>query len=690
MNGNSSAGPEAAGSEIEVPADAFVLAQRLRALLAEQAYHYYVLDTPTLSDSAYDALYRELQVLERLYPALIQPDSPTQRVGGSPLAQFTEVRHHVPMLSLDNAFSAVEVLAFNQRACERLGLPALTYVCEPKIDGLAISLRYEQGRFIQAATRGDGERGEDVSANVRTLRSLPLCLRGGNLPDFLEVRGEVYLPHAGLAQLNAKLTAAGAKPFANPRNAAAGSLRQLDPAIAAQRPLALFTYSIVQLEGQAWPLTQTAVLAQLQAWGLPVNPLIQTVPDIQGCLAYFAQLAAQRVSLPYDIDGVVYKVDGLALQTALGFVTRAPRWAIAHKFPAEEALTQVQAIEVQVGRTGALTPVAVLAPVAVGGVTVTHATLHNAAEVQRKDVRIGDTVVVRRAGDVIPEVVRSMPLQRLPDALPFVMPVQCPVCGAAVIQEPGEVVARCSGGLYCPAQRKEQIRHYASRRALDIQGLGDKLIDQLVDASLVNTVADLYALTETQLTALERMGTTSTRKLLAQIAGSKQPTLARLLYALGIREVGEVTAWNLAQHFGGLEALMQATAPQFQAVPDIGPVVAAHLVTFFAQPHNQDVLARLQAAGVQPTAVAVSVPAAHPLTGKTVVLTGTLQQLTRDQAKAKLLLLGAKVSGSVSARTHYVIAGADAGSKQAQAERLGIPIVGEAELLQWLEQANDR
>ncbi len=675
----------------DLPPALALRAQQLRQQLAECAYQYYVLDDPSLSDAAYDALYRELQMLETQYPALIQPDSPTRRVGGTPLAAFAEVRHPVPMLSLDNAFSAAEVLAFDRRVCERLEQVVPGYVCEPKIDGLAISLRYEQGQFVQAATRGDGTRGEDVTANVRTLRSLPLRLRGAALPTRLEVRGEVYLPEAGFAQLNARLAASGAKTFANPRNAAAGSLRQLDVTVAATRPLALFGYGIAQLEGQDWPPTQTAVLAQLRAWGIPVNPLIRTVPDIQGCLAYFAWLTEQRTRLPYAIDGVVYKVDTLTLQARLGFASRAPRWAIAHKFPAEEALTRVQAIEVQVGRTGALTPVAVLEPVSVGGVTVTHATLHNAAEVQRKDVRVGDTVVVRRAGDVIPEVVRSLTLQRLPDALPFTLPTHCPACGSAVVQEPGEIVARCSGGLYCPAQRKEQIRHYAARRALDIQGLGDKLIEQLVDTGLVATVADLYHLTEAQLAGLERMGKTSAGKLLAQIAASQHPPLARFLYALGIREVGEVTALALAQHLGTLAAVQQASAAQLQAIPDIGPVVAAHVEAFFAQPHNQAVLARLQAAGVQPVAAHPGQPVthSHPLAGRTVVLTGTLQRLTRDQAKAGLLALGAKVSSSVSAKTAYVVVGAEAGRKQAQAEALGIPCVSETELLQWLGQTHD-
>ncbi len=675
------------------PAATQLRAAELQALLRDYAYRYYVLDDPTVSDAAYDALYSELRSLEQQHPELIQEDSPTQRVGGALLAGFAEVVHAVPMLSLDNAFSVEEVRAFDRRACERLGVERLAYVCEPKIDGLAISLRYEQGLFTQAATRGDGERGEDVTANLRTLRTLPLRLRGELIPARLEIRGEVYFPSAGFAQLNAKLAATGERVFANPRNAAAGTIRQLDPKIAAQRPLALLCYSLGQLEGLPWPTTQSAALAQLHAWGLPVNPHV-LVADVDGCLTYFSDMGERRADLPYAIDGVVYKVDDLAQQAALGFVSRAPRWAVAHKFPAEEAMTLVQAIEVGVGRTGALTPVAVLAPVAVGGVTVTHATLHNAAEVQRKDVRVGDTVVVRRAGDVIPEVARVVLAQRPPEASAFVFPDVCPVCGSAVVRLADQVIARCSGGLYCPAQRKEQIQHYASRRALDIQGLGDKLVAQLVDAGLVTTVADLYNLTVEALAALPRLGEKSALKLLAQLEQRKHTTLARLLYALGIREVGESTARALALHFGTLDALILADAAQLQAVPDVGPVVAESLVAFFANPHNLDVVRRLQQAGLEyppqtpPTAVFAG-QETHPLSGKTLVLTGTLSSSTRDAVKAQLLALGAKVSDSVSRRTDYVVAGVSPGSKLTQAQQLGVAVVDEVTLIRWLEGTHE-
>ncbi|KAA3627395.1 MAG: NAD-dependent DNA ligase LigA [Proteobacteria bacterium] len=659
----------------------------LRRQIEYHNYRYYVLDDPEIPDAEYDRLLRELQDLETTHPALISADSPTQRVGAAPLRAFAEAVHAAPMLSLENAFSDQEVADFDRRVHERLKIEGdIEYSCEPKLDGLAISLRFENGRLVQAATRGDGERGEEVTQNVRTIASIPLRLRGGDVPAIMEVRGEVFMTKTGFEAMNAAAREKGEKVFVNPRNAAAGSLRQLDPRVTAQRPLAFFSYGVGLVEGIAMPDRHSAILTSLREWGLPVSREQQCVIGIAGCRAYYAEMAKRRNALPYEIDGVVYKVDRIDQQQALGSVSRAPRWALAHKFPAQEELTRVVDIEVQVGRTGALTPVARLEPVFVGGVTVTNATLHNEDEVRRKDVRIGDTVIVRRAGDVIPEVV-SVVLDRRPDdARVFQMPAHCPVCGSDITRVEGEAIARCSGGLFCAAQRKESIKHFASRRAMDIEGLGDKLVEQLVESGLIGTVADLYALKNEQLANLERMGDKSAENLVAAIAHSRSTTLPRFLYALGMREVGEATALALANHFGDLDALMQADVDRLQQVPDVGPIVATHVVDFFHQPHNQEVIATLRAAGIHWPAIEARGLTEQPLAGKTFVLTGTLEELTRDEAKAHLQTLGAKVSGSVSKRTDCVVAGSDAGSKLTRAKDLGIQVISETELLRMLRE----
>ncbi len=662
--------------------DARLRIGKLRDLIRQHDYRYYVLDDPSVPDAEYDRLMIELRILEAQHPELISADSPTQRVSGQPAAGFAPIEHRVPMLSLDNAFSAQDIEAFDRRVRTRLGRPedAITYCAEPKLDGLAISLTYRHGRLALAATRGDGTTGEDVTANVRTIRAVPMQLRGA-APGEIEVRGEVFMPFAGLQRLNAAAQKAGEKLYANARNAAAGSLRQLDPRITATRMLEAFFY------GHGYwtdpPATQTGMLKQLVAWGLRTNPLVRKVQGVAGCLAYFEDIGAKRASLPYQIDGVVYKVDARADQEALGFVARAPRWAIAHKFPAEEALTQVRDIEFQVGRTGVLTPVARLAPVAVGGVIVSNATLHNFDELARKDVQIGDTVAVRRAGDVIPEIVRVLPERRTGDAHPVRLPTRCPVCGSAVVRVEGEAAARCSGAFLCPAQRKEALRHFASRRALDIGGLGTKLIEQLVDEGLVEGPSELYTLTVSQLTGLARMGEKSGAKLLNAIEHSKHTTLPRLLYALGIPGVGEATARTLAEHFGTLRGLQGADVEQIIEVPDVGPTIAASIHSFFADERHRRQIARLRQLGVQ---FAESVPSRAaesetlPLAGVTVVLTGTLKHLTRDEAEQRLQALGAKVTGSVSKRTSYVVAGADPGSKLARAQALGIAVLDEAGL----------
>ncbi len=663
-------------------------ARRIAELRREINHHnhlYYVLDAPQIPDAAYDRLLRELQALEAQHPELVTPDSPTQRVGGEPLKAFGQITHAVPMLSLDNAFSDEEVAEFDRRVRERLGCDGeIEYVAEPKLDGLAISLRYVDGLLEQAATRGDGVTGENVTLNVRTIASVPLRLLGEGYPRVLEVRGEVYMPKAEFEALNRRAIAEGEKPFANPRNAAAGSLRQLDPRITARRKLAIFCYGVGEVEGGALPDSHFDTLQSLKQWGLRISPDIALVGGVDGLLHYYRAIAERREALAYEIDGVVYKVNRLADQQQLGFVARAPRWAIAHKFPAQEELTTVLDIEVQVGRTGAITPVARLAPVHVGGVVVSNATLHNEDEVRRKDVRVGDTVVVRRAGDVIPEVVSVVLAKRPQGATAFEMPSRCPVCGSDIIKAEGEAVARCSGGLFCAAQRKQAIKHFASRKAMDIEGLGDKLVDQLVDADLVHDVADLYKLTHAQLASLERMGDKSATNLLAAIEKSKATTLPKFLFALGIREVGEATARSLALHYGTLEAIESADEEALQNVADVGPIVAAHIRAFFHQSHNIEVIDKLLKAGIHWPVVEAPRADAQPLLGQTYVLTGTLSTLTRSDAKARLQALGAKVSGSVSKKTNYLVAGADAGSKLAKAEQLGVDILSEEELLQRL------
>ncbi len=666
--------------------------QRVRELRAQIEQHnrqYYVLDSPLIADAEYDALFRELQALEAEHPEWLTPDSPTQRVGAAPLPEFKSLAHRTPMLSLSNAFADDEVVAFDRRVREGLATDGeLAYCAEPKFDGLAVALTYENGIFSRGATRGDGTTGEDVTLNLRTVINLPLRLQGDGWPPLLEVRGEVLMLRSDFARLNARQREQGDKEFVNPRNAAAGSLRQLDSRITARRSLRFFAYGVGAIDGDMLPTTHSALLDQLVAWGFPVAGERRCVTGVAGLLGYYASIGAQRASLPYDIDGVVYKLDDLAAQQRLGFVSRAPRFAIAHKFPAEEATTEVLGIDVQVGRTGALTPVARLAPVFVGGVTVTNATLHNADEVRRKDVHIGDTVVVRRAGDVIPEVVRVLPERRPILAPEFIMPRSCPVCGSAVVRGEDEAVARCSGGLFCPAQRKQALIHFASRRALDIEGLGDKLIEQLVDAELVRTPADLYTLDLPALLGLERMAEKSAGNLLAAIEKSRQTTLARFIYALGIRNVGEATARDLARHFGAFDALIDAGEEQLLQVNDVGPVVVACLRQFFAEPHNLEVIRALRDAGVSWPDVAVAAPVVGALAGKVLVLTGTLPTLSRDDAKALIEAAGGKVSGSVSKKSDFVVAGADAGSKLEKAQQLGVAVIDEAQLQSLL--ANER
>lgn len=658
-------------------------AGELRERIEFHNRRYYQLDSPLISDAEYDRLMQELLAIERQYPELAAPDSPTQRVGAPPVAAFATVRHDIPMLSLDNAFSDEDAEDFHRRVSQRLGRNDIGYLAEPKLDGLAVSLVYDRGVLVCGATRGDGQTGEDITRNVRTIRDIPLRLAGSGWPERFEVRGEVFMPKKGFLALNERARQNGDKVFVNPRNAAAGSLRQLDPKITAARPLRFYAYGYGVFPGALLPETQNELMDRFKSWGIPVNPELHVVPGIAGCLAYYRDLLARRHDLPYEIDGVVYKVDRLADRDALGFVARAPRWAIAHKFPAEEATTKVTAIEIQVGRTGALTPVARLEPVFVGGVTVTNATLHNADEVQRRDIRAGDTVIVRRAGDVIPEVVKSLPELRPADAQVFRMPSHCPACGAEVELEPGEAIARCSGGLFCPAQHKEAVKHFASRRAMDIDGLGDKLVDQILENGLIETVADLYRLTADRLAALERMGPKSAENLVNALERSKHTTLPRFLYALGIREVGEVTAHTLAGHFRTLDRIMAADEEELQKVQDVGPSVAHHVYTFFRQPHNVEVIRDLLDAGVHWEEVAEA-KTGQPLQGRTFVITGTLSSMSRDEAKARLQALGGKVTGSVSKNTSGVIAGADPGSKLAKARELGVEVLDEAAFLRLL------
>ncbi|MEE4293172.1 MAG: NAD-dependent DNA ligase LigA [Xanthomonadales bacterium] len=644
----------------------------LRAEIDRHNYSYYVLDEPTVPDAEYDRLMRELQALEDSHPELRSPDSPTQRVGGQPLDGFEEVRHRTPMLSLANAFSEDEIRAFHERVIRGLESDHADYVAEPKLDGVAISLRYENGRLAQAATRGDGATGEDVTGNVRTIAAIPLILRGGGWPETLEVRGEIYMPLAGFRAYNAKARDDGLKELVNPRNGAAGSLRQLDPRITATRPLAFYAYGAI---GAALPGSHYEQLQLLREWGFPVNPEIRRVRDADGCLEYYRSMGEKRDGLAYEIDGVVFKVELRELQETLGFVSRAPRWAVAQKFPAQEEMTRLLGIDIQVGRTGALTPVARLEPVFVGGVTVTNATLHNLDEIRRKDVRVGDWVVVRRAGDVIPEVARVVTERRAGELEPFDMPEACPACGSAVEREEGEAVFRCTGGLVCPAQRVRSIRHFASRKAMDIEGLGDKLVDQLVEAGMVHSIADLYRLDRDQLAGLERMGEKSADNLLNELERSKQPALGRLLYALGIREVGEVTAASLARHFGSLEKITAAEVEELVEVPDVGPVVAGHVHAFFREPHNREILAELERAGLRWQAEVVN-EGEQPLAGQTWVLTGALS-MPRARAKGLLESLGARVTGSVSAKTTVLLAGEAAGSKLTRAEKLGVEVIDE-------------
>lgn len=661
-------------------------AEELRSALDEHNYRYYVLDDPGVPDAEYDRLFRELQKLEADHPELASDDSPTRRVGSKAETSFEEVVHRLPMLSLDNAFSEDELRDFDRRVRERLGSDNdVEYVCEPKLDGLAVSLHYEQGSLIRAATRGDGYAGEDITANIRTIPSVPLRLRGNSVPELVEVRGEVYMPKVGFEALNSRLENQGEKAFVNPRNAAAGSLRQKKSTVTAKRPLEMCAYSVAVTDESQLPDTQWACLQQVQRWGFRINPEMRKAQGASECLLAYEELMQKRDALPYGIDGIVFKVNRLDYQKALGFVSRAPRWAIAQKFPAQEELTVIEDVEFQVGRTGAVTPVARLKPVFVGGVTVSNATLHNMDEIRRLDVRIGDTVFVRRAGDVIPKVVKVVTEKRPANAKVVELPKQCPVCDSDVVQIEGEAVARCSGGLFCPAQRKEAIRHYASRKALDIEGLGDKWIDILVDQGMVKTVADIYLLTARDLTRLDRMGEKSASNLVAAIDRSREPVLWRFLYALGIREVGEATAKSLASHFGSLEEVAKADEESLIAVQDVGPIVAGHIRSFFEQPHNRETLDALRDAGVKWQEEVITA-GAKPLHGQTWVLTGTLSELTRDEAREKLEALGAKVAGSVSKKTAYVVAGEAAGSKLAKAEQLGVEILNEQGLLEMLKE----
>jgi DNA ligase (NAD+) len=654
----------------------------LRAEIDRHDYRYHVLDDPEIPDSAYDRLMVELRELEQRYPELVVPESPTQRVGGAPVTAFGQVRHRVPMLSLDNAFEREDVEAFDRRTREKLEIEGeVSYACEPKLDGLAVSLTYRRGALEVAATRGDGAVGEDVTHNIRTIKSVPLRLTGGGHPELIEVRGEVFISLPAFREMNRVAEEKGEKLFVNPRNAAAGSLRQLDPRLAASRPLEIFFYGIGLVEGYRMPGRHSAILKVLRGWGLRTSPDSSVAVGVRGILDYYEAMAKKRARLRYQIDGVVYKVDSIDQQRELGFVARAPRWAIAHKFPAEEAMTRVRAIEWQVGRTGALTPVARLDPVFVGGATVANATLHNIDELQRKDVRVGDAVVLRRAGDVIPEVVRAIPEQRPPGTEPVVLPGQCPVCGSEVEREEGESIARCTGALVCAAQLKESLRHFASRRALDVEGLGEKLMDQLVDLGLVKDAADLYRLDAAKLSGLERMGEKSAAKLEAALERSKTTTLARFLFALGIRDVGEATAEAIARHFRTLEALRAATVEQIDEVPDVGPVTAAHVHAFLAEPRNAEVIDSLIQLGVKWPEVPAAGGGSKELAGKTFVLTGKLSAMSRDEAGDLIRSHGGNVSGSVSRKTDYVVAGEDAGSKLKKANELGVTVLDEAAFL---------
>lgn len=668
------------------PPDVGARAQQLREAIDQHNYRYYVLDAPLISDAEYDRLFRELQALEARHPELVTPDSPTRRVGAAPLSEFAEVRHGIPMLSLNNAFAQEDVAAFDRRICEALAVDAIEYAVEPKFDGLAINLVYEQGALQRGATRGDGYVGEDVTANLRTIRAIPLKIAGRNPPALLEVRGEVLMLQADFVALNRAQRDRGEKEFVNPRNAAAGSLRQLDPKVTATRRLAFFAYGLGLTQGAPHFKKHSELLDYLAELHFPVAARRQVVAGVSGLLGYYESIEKQRKSLPFDIDGVVYKVNDLQAQEKLGFVSRAPRFAIAHKFPAEEATSEIVAIDVQVGRTGTLTPVARLKPVFVGGVTVTNATLHNEDEVRRKDVRVGDAVVVRRAGDVIPEVVRVIVERRPAHARSFEMPEACPVCGSAVRRLEDEAATRCTAGLFCPAQRKQALLHFASRRAMNIEGLGEKLVDQLVDNQVVKTPADLYKLGITALAALERMAEKSAMNIVAAIEKSKRTTLARFIFALGIRNVGERTAGDLAQYFGNLDSLIEADEQVLRRVPEVGPVVAQSLAQFFSEPHNREVVEQLLAAGISFEPVSRPPSTGGAVAGKNFVLTGSMQSLTRDEAKARIERLGGRVTGSVSKKTDYVVAGADPGSKYDKAVELGITLLDERQLIEMLNE----
>jgi DNA ligase (NAD+) len=662
--------------------------EQLKDELNQHNHRYYVLDEPTIPDSEYDRSMRRLQDIEQQHPELLSDDSPSQRVGGAALPSFSQVSHAVPMLSLDNAFSEEELEAFDRRISDRLNYKddqQIDYVCEPKLDGVAVSLLYSQGLLVRGATRGDGKVGEDITANVRTINSIPLRLNGDGIPELLEVRGEIYLPRGGFDKINAAAIAKGDKPFVNPRNAAAGSLRQLDSKITASRPLEMCAYSVGQFQGGETPDSHLNMLKALGSWGFKINTYVEAVQGIATCEAYYERMQKRRDQLPYDIDGIVYKVNDLGLQQRLGFVAKAPRWAIARKFPAQEEMTQLVDVEFQVGRTGALTPVARLAPVFVGGVTVSNATLHNGDEIARLGLCIGDTVIIRRAGDVIPKVAAVVLDRRPENAQPIVFPENCPVCQSSVRRVEGEAVARCSGGLFCGAQSKEAIKHFASRKAMDIDGLGDKLVELLVDRGLIYSPADLYELSATKIADLERMGEKSAQNLIDSIAVSRQTTLAKFLFALGIREVGEATGQTLARNFGSLEAIIEAEQDALLEVDDIGPVVAYYIRDFFRNPDNLSIINALRESGVSWDDIDITAQDSQPLKGQTWVLTGGMEIMSRAEAKDRLQELGAKVAGSVSAKTSQVVAGPGAGSKLTKAQSLDIPVFDEEQFLAFLE-----
>ncbi len=666
----------------------------LRNLIRHHEYCYYVLDAPEIPDSEYDKLIKQLQKIEQQYPNLITTDSPTQRVGGAPLAQFASIKHELPMLSLDNVFDESSFIAFNKRVKDRLHLnenEQVEYCCELKLDGLAVSILYENGKFSKAATRGDGATGEDITANVRTIKTIPLVLTGENIPARLEVRGEVFMTHKGFAKLNADAEKRNEKIFANPRNAAAGSLRQLDPKITAKRPLSFYCYGVGIIEGSSLPDTHYDRLMQFKAWGLPVSDKVEKRQGAQAALDYFKQIGEQRMSLDFDIDGVVIKVNSIALQNELGFVARAPRWATAFKFPAQEEVTQLNKVDFQVGRTGAITPVARLEPVSVAGVIVSNATLHNSDEIARLGIREGDYVTVRRAGDVIPKIVAVLLDRRPTDTKEIVFPTHCPICGSLIVRDEGQAISRCAGGLICPAQRKEALKHFVSRRAMNVDGMGDKIIEQLVDKDYVKTPADLYKLNLPTLCSLDKIGEKSANNLLNALDASKNTTLSRFIFALGIPNVGEVTAENLVNQLGNLSAIENASLEQLQTVNDIGVVIAESIIDFFQEPHNRNVIEQLTSEEINIhwqdiTPQAQTTIVDSPFSGKTIVLTGTLSVLTRDEAKNKLKQLGAKVTGSVSKNTDLVIAGEAAGSKLDKAQELGIKVIDEQEMLNLLAE----